>query len=171
MFRVFRGFRGNLDDVRLPTEPDAVEPELLADPGGTDCSPRFPFDEPMHSDDRKDRPEIDRLTASERANLVSHIDVDALERLLHYVAPEERGHLLHAFTRPPPNQSFQMIAVIGGDPERNAAMNALLAEIWAPMWEAMGREAIESDEDYKLPGREIARERLGLNKKPTAAQE
>jgi hypothetical protein len=50
-------------------------------------------------------------------------------------------------------------------------MNALLAEVWAPTWEAMGPEAIEKDDYNKLPGREIARVRLGLNKKSDVSQE
>jgi hypothetical protein len=116
-------------------------------------------------------PQVERLTENERADLISHIDVDALERLLHYFASDERDQMLRVFSTPTPGQSFQMIKVIGGEPERNAAMNALLAEVWAPTWEAMGPEAIEKDDYNKLPGREIARARLGLNKKSDVSQE
>jgi hypothetical protein len=38
-------------------------------------------------------PQVERLTESERADLISHIDVDALERLLHYFAPDERHQI------------------------------------------------------------------------------
>jgi hypothetical protein len=100
------------------------------------------------------------LSADDRAGLISHIDVDALERLLQRLMPPEREHFLKMFTNPPPNQSFELIKVIGGDPAETSMMNALLDEIWAPVWELFGPEAIEDWDDSPLPGRELARERL-----------
>jgi hypothetical protein len=103
------------------------------------------------------------LTPDQRATLIPHIDVDALERLLQYLAPEEHALVLWAFTRQR-NQSFKMLRV-SGDGEDSAMKNALLEEIWAPTWEYLGMEAIERSEqedtgEYPLPGRTIARMRL-----------
>jgi hypothetical protein len=38
-------------------------------------------------------PQVERLTENERADLISHIDVDALERLLHHFASDERDQM------------------------------------------------------------------------------
>ena len=93
-----------------------------------------------------------RLRPEQRARLISDINVDALEKLLQHVPPEGRGHLLSMFTQTEPgsNQQFQLTRIVGGD----STMNALLAEIWAPTWEAWGLEAIENAES-SLPGREL----------------
>jgi len=106
-----------------------------------------------------------RLAAEQRANLIPNINVEALEQLLRYVPPEARGHLLDLFTQAQhgQNQQFQLTRIVGGD----STMNALLAEIWAPTWEAWGLDAIETAES-PLPGRELARARLSVRKTPTA---
>ena len=82
--------------------------------------------------------------------------------------PEGRGHLLSMFTQTEPgsNQQFQLTRIVGG----NSTMNALLAEIWAPTWEAWGLDAIENAES-SLPGRELARASLSVGKKPTALED
>jgi hypothetical protein len=107
-----------------------------------------------------------RLTAEQRAKLIPNIDVDALERLLQRTSSAERTFLLHMFTQPEPGESYRIMGNHGGD----ATTNALLDEIWAPTWVALGAEAIENS-DSKLPGRELARARLGLKRKSSAPQE
>jgi hypothetical protein len=104
-----------------------------------------------------------RLTAEQRSKLVPDIDVEALERFLAYVAKtdDNREAFLRMFMQRP-NQSFQIIgAATGGD----ATIKALLDEIWAPTWIEMGPDAIEHS-DSPLPGRELARARLGLPSRP-----
>jgi hypothetical protein len=102
-----------------------------------------------------------RLSADQRAKLVPKIDADAVEKLLQYTEPEGRDHMLMMFTRPEPgtNQSFQVIGTIDGD----SMMNDLLDQIYAPTWIAWGADEILHS-DSRLPGRELARTRLGLPK-------
>ena len=102
-----------------------------------------------------------RLSADQRAKLVPNIDGDAVEKLLQHVEPDGRDHFLAMFTRPEPgkNQAFQVVGSVGGD----STMNDLLEQIYAPTWIAWGADEIEHS-DSRLPGRELARTRLGLKK-------
>jgi hypothetical protein len=106
-----------------------------------------------------------RLSAEQRHRAISGIDVDALERLLQRLPSAERDVVLSSFLRATPGtrQAPRMIGIAGStDP----GIAALFEEVWAPTWEHWGPEAIEKEvSQFPLPGREIARQRLGMLKK------
>jgi hypothetical protein len=105
------------------------------------------------------------LTVAQRAMLIDGIDHDALERLLQTLPADLRSAVLTAFTKAEPGErgNAQIVAMIGVD-------DTLLADVWAPTWEAMGAEAIDrtAPHEFELPGREIARERLRRAAKPSS---
>jgi hypothetical protein len=109
-----------------------------------------------------------RLAPNLRAQLVRDIDGDAVEELLQYTAPQDRPTVLSMFSRPEPGQSWraQIVAPGSDDP----IVKDLLERIWAPTWEALGPEQIETA-DLALPGRELARKRLALRKKPSSSKQ
>jgi hypothetical protein len=95
-----------------------------------------------------------RLTLEDRARLKPGFDLDALERLLANVAPEWRDDLLAPFLIPPPHLQKITVLVKILDP----ALQLLLDEVWAPMWDQWPADAIDTEtKDY--PGRELARQR------------
>ena len=106
-----------------------------------------------------------KLTGEQRAKLIDGIDHDALERFLQTLPADLRSTVLTAFTKAEPGKkgNAQIVAMIGFD-------DTLLADVWAPTWEAMGAEAIDRTVPYEfeLPGREIARERLRRAAKPSS---
>ncbi|HEX8393431.1 MAG TPA: hypothetical protein VF665_13890 [Longimicrobium sp.] len=94
-----------------------------------------------------------RLTAQDRARIRPGYDVDALERLLAAVIPPVRAGLLSSFTMPEHPAQRVGVTVQMGDP----ALQPLLDEVWAPMWELYPDMLDTETKDY--PGREIARQR------------
>lgn len=101
-----------------------------------------------------------RLTPQERARIRTGFDVDALERLLAAVVPGVRPEILEDFLIPERGSQDVSLLVRMGDP----ALQPLLDEVWAPMWELMGPDAIEK-ETADFPGRELARQRRDAMKK------
>lgn len=96
------------------------------------------------------------LTAEQKAKIRPGFDVDALERLLAAVEPDARPMILEPFLVPPPGEPVGNIIKMG-DPE----LQPLLDQVWAPMWEELPPEAIDT-EDKDFPGREVARVRRSL---------
>jgi hypothetical protein len=82
-------------------------------------TPRVMVPEPRHS-----------LSPEERSSVHPGINVDALERLLGSVAPEERARILAYFHRD------SHAAILGA---RDSLSNALVQEIWAPVRGRHGR--------------------------------
>jgi hypothetical protein len=93
------------------------------------------------------------LSADERAAVRRGFDVDALERLLAHLRPEVRPTVLEDFKYPAPGEPPALLIQMG-DP----ALQPLLDEVWAPMWDHMQPAALES-ETKEFPGRELARQR------------
>jgi len=93
-----------------------------------------------------------RLSAAERSQLHPHIDHDAVERYLQHFTAQQRPPLLNLFME---RRAILMRVQMPG----SADAERILDEIYAPMWEWCGEEAIERETtDY--PGRELARARL-----------
>jgi hypothetical protein len=94
------------------------------------------------------------ISAEDRARIPAGFDVTALERLLALVTPERRQEILAYFQKPKERRPIsQGILVRLNDPE----LQALLEEVWAPMWDQVGATDEEIIEDvYRYPGREIA---------------
>lgn len=97
-----------------------------------------------------------RLTIEQRAHIRPGFDVNALERLLASVETEARPRILEAFLPADPAVGGIVLLNFGDD----HVLNAMLDEVWAPIWEARPREAFEDDPDVRWPGRELARRRL-----------
>lgn len=92
-----------------------------------------------------------RLDTDQRASIVDVFDVDALERLLAHIRPEWRAEILAHFQVPPPGASGRGHLAEFYDPK----LQALLEEVWAPLWRDATDEEIERNL-YGLPGREAA---------------
>lgn len=94
-----------------------------------------------------------RLAPEDRAKVMEFFDADALERLLSMVKPEVRAELLPFFQYRDPSAPRGLIMHLD-DPQ----LQAVLEEVWAPHWEGLPDDAIET-ETAPVPGREIARQR------------
>jgi hypothetical protein len=108
------------------------------------------------------------VTPEQRSRLVPNIDIDALEQFLWIAGKtdDERNAFLQIFTqRPGHNTSFQVIGTTASNP----TLEALLARIYAPTWEASGADAIAHSES-QLPGREVARAKLKAKELPGAEE-
>jgi hypothetical protein len=99
-----------------------------------------------------------RLTPAERASVRAGFDVDALERLLAAVDPRARALVLGGFQYPESGHPARNTVRLG-DP----ALQPLLDEVWAPMWEHLGADALDR-EDILFPGRDLARQRRDANR-------
>lgn len=93
-----------------------------------------------------------KLTPQERASIRPGYDVNALERLLAAVEPPVRPMILTDFQAVAPGETGTALVRMG-DP----ALQPLLDEVWAPMWEKYPEMMDKETKDY--PGREIARQR------------
>jgi hypothetical protein len=93
-----------------------------------------------------------KLTPQERASIRPGFDVDALERLLAAVEAPVRPMILEGFQAVAPGEPGTA-TVRMGDP----ALQPLLDEVWAPMWEKYPEMLDTETKEY--PGREIARQR------------
>jgi len=93
-----------------------------------------------------------RLTPEERASIRPGFDVDALERLLAAIEAPVRPFLLSRFQAPPPGEAPRIWVKMG-----DAALQPLLDEVWAPVYE-MHPDMIDK-EPKEYPGRELARQR------------
>ncbi|HEX8696798.1 MAG TPA: hypothetical protein VF746_30545 [Longimicrobium sp.] len=91
-----------------------------------------------------------RLTETERQQIRRGFDMEALERLLSHVRPEQRDSLLAAFRIPRSGEAFQELWYLG-DP----GLQEILEEVWAPVWEHRTVEEIEADETDR-PGKRLA---------------
>jgi hypothetical protein len=94
------------------------------------------------------------LSAEERAQVRQGFDVDALERLLAAVEPGARPIILAGFQYPKERGQSGGVMTAIGDP----ALQPLLDEVWAPMWERMPAEMLDRS-DVRYPGRDLARAR------------
>lgn len=93
-----------------------------------------------------------KLTLQERESIRAGFDVDALERLLAAVEAPVRPLILSRFQTAPPGEPSRAWVKMG-DP----ALQPLLDEVWAPMWEQHPEMIDKETKDF--PGREIARQR------------
>lgn len=94
-----------------------------------------------------------RLTLEQRALVPATFDVDALERLLRELAPEERDEVFAGFLPRTDNQV--RVRTRFGDPR----LQALLDDVWAPYWDTLAPEALTDIGWSQFPGWEIAKER------------
>jgi hypothetical protein len=101
-----------------------------------------------------------KLTLQERESIRAGFDVDALERLLAAVEAPVRPLILSRFqkTARPGEPSRAWVKM--GDP----ALQPLLDEVWAPMWEQHPEMIDKETKDF--PGREIARQRRNARAQP-----
>ncbi len=93
-----------------------------------------------------------RLAEAERQRLRRRFDHDALEKLLAHVPPERREGILECFRIPEGNEVQELWYI--GDPE----LQAILEEVWAPMWAGRTVAEIEADETER-PGKRLAIDR------------
>ena len=93
-----------------------------------------------------------KLTPHERAGIRPGFDVDALERLLAAVEAPVQPMILDGFQAVAAGEAGTA-TVRMGDP----ALQPLLDEVWAPIWEKYPEMLDTETKDY--PGREIARQR------------
>lgn len=115
-----------------------------------------------------------RLTSSERARVLKSYDADALERLLQNVRSEERAAILRQYVQPrdgeggaPSKASTKQGTLEGGtikDVEvvmgfGDPVLDDLLAEVWAPFWDALPADVLDREDTEGIPGRERARAR------------
>jgi hypothetical protein len=94
-----------------------------------------------------------RLSADDRAKLAPGFDAEALERLLRQIRPSMRSEILAHFQIPPAGQGQGQLVEI-----HDVRLQAILEEVWAPMWDDAPDEALEEGW-YRMPGLEIARQR------------
>jgi hypothetical protein len=99
-----------------------------------------------------------RLLPEDRAMVRSGFDVEALERLLAVIVPEARPELLKAFQWPPQGESASNIVQF-----KDSDLNALLDEVWLPMWEEVTPEALDT-ETKDFPGLQLARQRRAASR-------
>jgi hypothetical protein len=98
-----------------------------------------------------------RLSPGERARVVPGFDVAALERLLGMVRPDMRARVLWYFQAGGPGEPGRGALTSFTEP----ALQAVLEEVWAPMWDAVPDRELDADSSY-FPGRGIARQRRQL---------
>ena len=101
-----------------------------------------------------------RLSAAQRANVLTMYDADALERLLQMVRPEARDSVLRFFQIADDSGPHAVLMHLD-DP----GLQAVLEEVWAPYWDRLPPEAIDG-ERAPVPGREIARKRRAARAAP-----
>jgi hypothetical protein len=93
-----------------------------------------------------------RLTEVQRQQVRPGFDLDALERLLAHVPAERRDSLFVAFSAPQGNEVRELWYL--GDP----ALQELLEQVWAPVWDRVPLSVIEADKSER-PGKRLAIER------------
>lgn len=106
------------------------------------------------------------LSPAAREQLAGKLDLEALDRLLGTLAPEERTHFLRSFQdvewaahgRRDVETRDVTFVVRYGDAERQR----LLEQAWAPFWSQLPATAL-SDPFYPLPGRTLAATRRGAD--------
>ncbi len=99
------------------------------------------------------------LSPAAREQLRGQIDIDAMDRLLTTLAPEDGARFLRNFDdvewaasgRTDVETRDVTITIRFGDAERQR----LLEHIWAPFWSQLP-PALLSDDSYPLPGRTLA---------------
>lgn len=99
------------------------------------------------------------LSAGARAQLENTVDLEAMDRLLATMSPEERERFLESFAdaewaasgRRDVETRDVSVTVRFGDPERQR----LLEQMWAPFWSQLPASALY-DPSHPLPGRTLA---------------
>lgn len=99
------------------------------------------------------------LSAGARAELRGTVDLEAMDRLLTTLDPEDRARFLRTFQEAEWVASGQKgvetrdvtVTIRFADPERQR----LLEHVWAPFWSHLP-PAVLSDASYPLPGRMLA---------------
>jgi hypothetical protein len=95
-----------------------------------------------------------RLIPEERAKVLPGYDVEALERLLRIVRPDMRQEILRYFQPGQPGERSRGMLTEFTEPQ----LQAVLEEVWAPMWNDAPDEALDDASSY-YPGRQIAKQR------------
>lgn len=100
-----------------------------------------------------------RLSPEDRARVVPGFDVDALERLLAVIRADMRCEILREFQlprsgEPPPGGIMEFT---------EPALNPLLHEVWATMWQDEP-DAFLEDGASVMPGRALERQRRQARK-------
>lgn len=108
-------------------------------------------------------PALVTLSPAARAQLRETIDLDAMDRLLNTLGPEDRARFLRTFEdvelaasgRKDVETRDVIVTIRFGDPERQM----LLERVWTPFWSHLPPAAL-SDPFNPLPGRMMAAARL-----------
>jgi hypothetical protein len=107
-----------------------------------------------------------RLSPTDRVRVRPGFDVDALEKLMGMISPPLRAQILRSFliltteelaSGPRPGWLTQL-----NDPhtgEADPVLQAVLGEVYAPLWDELPDEALEIPNYTFYPGRERAKER------------
>lgn len=103
------------------------------------------------------RDERFHLTATQRHMVRRGFNADALERLLARIPPEHRDSVYQAFAVPRGNQVRELWYI--DDP----ALQALLEQVWAPVWDGLSIDQIKADRSGR-PGRNLAIQRRNAGK-------
>lgn len=119
-----------------------------------------------------------RLQPELKVQLKARFDVDALEKLLQYMTPDERSPLLNTLQAMVPETSTHRAVVPGASTSNvtllikstDSVKQSLLDEIWAPYWEHLPLSALD-DPTLPFPGRELARVRAAKGAKEDKGDE
>jgi hypothetical protein len=95
-----------------------------------------------------------RLIPEERAKVLPGYDLEALERLLRMIRPDMRQEILRYFQPGQPGERSRGMLTEFMEPQ----LQAVLEEVWAPMWNDAPDEALDDASSY-YPGRQIAKQR------------
>lgn len=105
-----------------------------------------------------------RLGPAERAKVLPYFDADALERLLSMLPARARERTLASFQATRPGEPHGHLVGLG-----HPALDAVLAEVWAPYWEGVPDEEM-AQHPGRFPGRELAMERRAARRRAAAGQ-
>jgi hypothetical protein len=96
-----------------------------------------------------------RMSADDRDKVMEIFDINALERLISMLAPEDRREILAHFQHPDGDMVDPLPKLVQlGDPD----LQAVLEEVWVPYWYTVPPEARYAASG--IPGRQLALNRM-----------
>ena len=116
-----------------------------------------------------------RLTPAERSKVRPGFDADALERLMGMINPDLRRQTLRAFLvlephELEPGERYGWITELH-DPftgQIDPKLQAVLEEVYAPLWDEVSDADLNNPHSYFYPGRERAKQRREARKQEQA---
>lgn len=119
-----------------------------------------------------------RLSPEDRARVRSNFDADALERLMGMIHPDLRRQILRNFLLLEPHElepgERQGWVTELYDPftgQVDPVLQAVLEDVYAPLWDEVSDEALNTSHSYFYPGRERAKQRRAARQKEQAGNE